>query len=54
MSQEAKDLCLRVLKESKKSMFDSYGVRNSVLNIFHIILMGLWNAHFFQQPFSKL
>ena len=26
-------LCLRVLKESNKSRFDSYSVRNSVLNI---------------------
>ena len=27
------DVCLRVLKESNKSRFDSYSVRNSVLNI---------------------
>ena len=30
------DLCLRVLKESNKSRFDSYSVRNSVLIISHI------------------
>ena len=36
MSQEAMDICLRVLKESNKSRFDSYSVRNSVLTIFHI------------------
>ena len=29
MAQEAMDVCLRVLKESNKSRFDSYGVRNS-------------------------
>ena len=30
------DICLRVLKESNKSRFDSYNVRNSVLSISHI------------------
>ena len=30
------DICLQVLKESNKSRFDSYSVRNSVLNISHI------------------
>ena len=33
---EAMDVCLRVLKESNKSRFDSYRVRNSVLVISHI------------------
>ena len=36
MSQEAMDVCLRVLKESNKNRFDSYSVRNSVLIISHI------------------
>ena len=31
------DLCLRVLKESNKSRFDSCSVKNSVLIISHII-----------------
>ena len=35
MAGEAVDICLRVLKESNKSRFDSYRVRNSVLNISH-------------------
>ena len=30
------DICLRVLKESNKSRFDSYSVRNSVLIISHV------------------
>ena len=30
------DICLRVLKQSNKSRFDSYSVRNSVLIISHI------------------
>ena len=34
--QERPWTCLRVLKESSKSRFDSYSVRNSVLNISHI------------------
>ena len=33
---EALDVCSRVLKESNKSRFNSYSVRNSVLNISHI------------------
>ena len=33
---EATDICLRVLKESNKSSFDSYSIRNSVLIISHI------------------
>ena len=30
------DLCVRVLKESNKSRFDSYSVRNTVLIVSHI------------------
>ena len=36
MAGEAVDIRLRVLKESNKSRFDSYSVRNSVWNISHI------------------
>ena len=36
MAGEAVDIYLRVLKESNKSRFDSYSVRNSVLNISQI------------------
>ena len=36
MAREAMALCLRVLKESNKSRFDSYSVRNNVLVISHI------------------
>ena len=35
MAREATDICLWVLKESNKSRFDSYQVRNSVLIISH-------------------
>ena len=36
MAREAMDVCLQVLKESNKSRFDGYSVRNSVLIISHI------------------
>ena len=36
MTGEVIGVCLRVLKERNKSRFDSYSVRNSVLNISHI------------------
>ena len=36
MAREAIDVCLRVLKESNKSRFDRYSVRNSILIISHI------------------
>ena len=36
MTQEAVDVCLRVLKESNKTNFYSYSVRNSVLIISHV------------------
>ena len=36
MAREAMDVCLRVLKESNKSRFDSYSVRNSELIVSHI------------------
>ena len=36
MTREAMDVCLRMVKESNKSRFDSFSVRNSVLIIIHI------------------
>ena len=36
MAREVMDVCLRVLKESNKSRFDSYSIRNSVLIISHV------------------
>ena len=33
MAQEATDICLRVVKGSNKSKFDSYSVRNSISHI---------------------
>ena len=36
MAREAMDVCLRVLKESNESRFESYSVRNSELIVSHI------------------
>ena len=36
MAREAMDVCLRVLKESNKSRFDRYSVRNSILIPYHL------------------
>ena len=58
---EAMDICLRVLKESSKSRFDSYSVRNSiyqysirnsVLNISHITFRDC-RVHIFSDNLSR-
>ena len=46
------DICLRVLKESNKSRFDSNSVRNSVLNISHITFRNCC-VHIFSDNFSR-
>ena len=46
------DICLRVLKESNKSMFDSYSVRNSILIISHITFRDC-RAHIFSDNLSQ-
>ena len=52
MAREAMDVCLGVLKESSKSRFDSYSVRNSVLIISHITF---WDCrvHIFSDNVSR-
>ena len=52
MAREAMDVCLRVLKESNKSKFDSYSAtKNSVLIISHITFRDCHVHIFFLQPF---
>ena len=46
------DICLRVLKESNKSRFDSYSVKSSVLGIFHITF-GNSRVHIFSDNLSR-
>ena len=53
MALEATDVCLRVLKESNKSRFGGYSVRNSTVIISHITFRDYRVHIFFRQPFSK-
>ena len=53
MTREAMDLCLKVLKESNKTKFDSYSVKNNVLIISHITFRDCCVHIFLRQPFSK-
>ena len=52
MTQEAMDVCLRVLKESNKTNFYSYSVRNSVLIISHITFQDC-RVHIFADNLSE-
>ena len=52
MERETMDVCLRVLKESNKSRFDSYSVRNSVLIISHIAFRDC-RVHSFSDNLSR-
>ena len=53
MVREATDICLRVLKESSKSRFDSFSRYEQCIDHIPYYLSGLSRAHFFRQPFSK-
>ena len=53
MAGEAMDVCLRGLKESNKSRFDSYSVKNRCIDHIPYYLSGLSCAQFLRQPFSK-
>ena len=52
MARESTDVCLRVLKESNKSRFDSYGVRKSALIISHITFRDC-RVHSFSDNLSR-
>ena len=48
------DICLRVVKESNNSRFDSYSVRNSVtVNISHVTFRDC-RLHIFSTTFLKI
>ena len=53
MVRKATDICLRVLKESNKSRFDSFSRYEQCIDHIPYYLSGLSRAHFFRQPFSK-
>ena len=52
MAREAMDICLRVLKESNKSRFDSYSVRNKSL-IISLITFRHCRVHSFCDKLSR-
>ena len=53
MAGEAMHMCLRVLKESNKSRFDSYSVGNSVLIMSHITFRDC-RVHIFPTTFLEM
>ena len=53
MTREATEVCLRVLKESNKSRFDSHSVRNSVLIISHITFPRDCRVHILSNNLSR-
>ena len=53
MVREASDICLRVLKESNKSRFNSFSRYEQCIDHIPYYLLGLSRAHFLRQPFSK-
>ena len=53
MERETMDICLRMLKESSQSRFDSDSVRNSVLIISHITFRDC-RVHIFPTTFLAI
>ena len=53
MARDAMDVCLQVLKESNKSRFDSYSVRNVPCWSYPRLPFGIVACAFFRQRFSK-
>ena len=53
LARKAMEMCLRVLKESNKSRFDSYSRQEQCIDHIPYYLSELSRAHFFRQPFSK-
>ena len=53
LAGKAMEMCLRVLKESNKSRFDSYSRQEQCIDHIPYYLSGLSRAHFFRQPFSQ-
>ena len=53
LARKAMEMCLRVLKESNKSRFDSYSRQEQCIDHIPYYLSGLPRAHVFRQTFSK-
>jgi len=54
IAREAMDVCLRALKESNKSRFNSYSVREQCNDHIPYYLSGLSGAHFFPTAFIEI
>ena len=50
LARKAMEMCFRVLEESNKGRFDSYGRQEQCIDHIPYYLSGLSHAHFFQQP----
>ena len=50
LARKAMEMCFRVLEESNKSRFDSYGRQEQCIDHIPYYLSGLSRAHFFRQP----
>ena len=53
LARKDMEMCLRVLKESNESRFDSYSSQEQCIDHIPYYLSGLSPAQFFRQPFSK-
>ena len=53
LARKATEMYFRVLEESNKRRFDSYGCQEQCIDHIPYYLSGLSRAHFFRQPFSK-
>ena len=54
LAGKAMEMCLRVLKESNKSRFDSYSRQEQSIDHIPCYLSGLSRAHFFSTTFLEI
>ena len=54
LAGKAMEMCLRVLKESNKSRFDSYSRQEQSIDHIPSYLSGLLRAHFFSPTFLEI
>ena len=54
LARKAMKMCLRVLKESNKSRFDSYSRQEQCIDHIPYYLSGLSRAHFFPTTFLEI
>ena len=54
LARKAMEMCLRMLKESNKSRFDSYSRQEQSIDNIPCYLSGLSRAHFFSTTFLEI